>query len=77
MRSMQTKHFSSKGTFKQLKAFLKSLAPDGVLSCWSVPILQPSAKQSIELSNDMPAIPCNVLDILPVYVYTSTILFLA
>jgi hypothetical protein len=49
--------------------------PDGVLSFWSVPILWPSAKQSIELSNDISIIPCNALDILPAYVYTSTILF--
>ncbi len=45
------------------------------LSFWSVQILQLLAKQSIELSNDISIIPCNVLDILPSYVYTSTMPF--
>jgi hypothetical protein len=43
--------------------------PDGILSFWSVPILQPLAKQSIELSGYVSIIPCNVLDILPAYFY--------
>jgi hypothetical protein len=58
-----------------VKGILVSLTPDGVLSFWSVPIVWPLAKQSIELSNDISVTPCNVLDILPVYVHTSTILF--
>ena len=58
-----------------VEGILVSLMPDGVLSFWSVPILWPSAKQSIELSNDISVIPCNILDIPQVHLYTSTILF--
>jgi hypothetical protein len=58
-----------------VEGILVSLTPDGVLSFWNMPILQPSAKQSIELSNDISVIPCNALDFLPVNVYTSTIFF--
>jgi hypothetical protein len=50
--------------------------PGGVLSVWSVPSLRPLAKQSIEISNEISVITCNALDILPVNVYASTILFL-
>jgi hypothetical protein len=57
-----------------VEGILVSLLPDDVLSFWSVPILRPSTKQSIELSNDISLIPCNVLVILPAY-HTSTILF--
>ncbi len=61
-----------------VEGILVSLMPDGgVLSFWSVPILQPLVKQSIELSNDISVIPCNILDILPVNFYTSIILFYA
>ncbi len=58
-----------------VEGILVSLTPDGVRSFWSVPIVRPLAKQSIELSNDISVIPCNVLDILPAYLYTSTFLF--
>jgi hypothetical protein len=58
---------------RTVKGILVSLTPDGVLSFCSVSILQPLVKWSIELSNDISVISCNVLDILPVYVYTSTI----
>jgi hypothetical protein len=54
---------------------LVSLMPDGVLSFRRVPIVRPSAKQNIELSNDISVIPCNVLEILPAYLNTSTFLF--
>ncbi len=58
-----------------VEGILVSLTPDGVLSFWSVPIVRPLAKQSIELSNDISVIPCNIVDILLVNVYTSTIPF--
>jgi hypothetical protein len=58
-----------------VEGILVSLTPDSVLSFWSVPILQPLAKQSIELSNEISVITCNILDILPAYVCTSTIIF--
>ncbi len=57
-----------------VEGIIVSLTPDGVLSFWTVPILRPLAKQSIELSTDISIILCNTLDILPVNVYTSTIL---
>jgi hypothetical protein len=41
-----------------VEGILVSLTPDDVLSFMSVPILWPSAKQSIELSNDIFVIPC-------------------
>jgi hypothetical protein len=60
-----------------VEGILVSLMPDGVLSFWSVPILWPSAKQSIEFSNDISVTPCNTLDVLPVNVYTSAMCFLS
>ena len=58
-----------------VECILVFLMPDVVLSFWRVPIVRHLAKQSIELSNDISVIPCNILDILPVNVYTSTFLF--
>jgi hypothetical protein len=68
--------FPPKGPSK-VEGILVFLMSDGNLSFWSVPILRPLAKQSIELSNDISEIPCNMLDILTGNIYTSTILFLA
>ncbi len=61
--------------FQTVEGILFSLMPADVLSFWSVSIVWPLAKQSTELSNDISVIPCNVLDILPVYLYTLTFLF--
>ncbi len=58
-----------------VEGILVSMMPHGVLTFWRMPILRPVAKQSIGLSNDISPFPCNMIDILQVYFYTSSIPF--